>query len=163
MLRHLLEKAGVHSALIHDKIINESKKERADIQLIEDESDAIARRAAEVLKRSHKQHLNFVQMACGSSNKKIFGQKKALNLFGDEAEASHKPSRCPSPLNDNDQLPEMFNGGMKKRRSKDSGIEGHELFGGKALSSKDLSSVIKRRRYEQVWILLQRQINMFDF
>lgn len=62
VLKHLLEKAGVHSAIIHDQIVNESGEDNADMQLIEEEANNVARRAAEVLKRSHKQHQNFVEM-----------------------------------------------------------------------------------------------------
>ena len=43
-------KCGVNSTLMHDEIIQTSST--VDIQLIEDEANAVAKRAANVLKRS---------------------------------------------------------------------------------------------------------------
>lgn len=165
-MRHLLEKAGVHSALIHDKIVNESKEDRADIQLIEDESNAIAERAAAVLKRSYKQHRNFVELACvSSSNRKIFGQKKATEYLNNDNQnvsssaSSSRPSRSTSPSNDDDSLPSMFNGGMK-RRSKDSGIDDSSPSSSKGMSSSELGAIIKRRRHEQVIIVFKIKLSI---
>lgn len=52
MLRNLLKNAGVSSALGHDQIINGIAA--PDLQLIEDEANAVANRAADVLKRSQR-------------------------------------------------------------------------------------------------------------
>uniref|UniRef100_A0A183BTS6 DNA repair and recombination protein RAD54-like n=1 Tax=Globodera pallida TaxID=36090 RepID=A0A183BTS6_GLOPA len=57
----LSKKVGVHSALQHDKIIRDGSA--ADIQLVEDEANAVAKRAAEVLKRSRRRHLEFLANA----------------------------------------------------------------------------------------------------
>ncbi|KAI6226799.1 DNA excision repair protein ERCC-6 [Aphelenchoides besseyi] len=132
VLGHLLKSAGVHSAIRHDHILGETSVEREDMQLVEEEAEAVARRAAEVLKRAHRQHENFVQHACASS-KSVFGRRKATI----PTEEEKKPDDDEDP---NDQLPSMFNGGMKQigRRS------------GGTLSSSELSNAIKKRRMEQL-------------
>lgn len=52
VLSKLLKSSGVHSALQHDQIFGDGAS--ADIQLVEDEAEAVAKRAAEVLKRSRR-------------------------------------------------------------------------------------------------------------
>ncbi|KAI6191164.1 hypothetical protein M3Y97_00198300 [Aphelenchoides bicaudatus] len=150
VLKHLLENAGVNSALIHDKIVNESAESRADMQLIEEQADAVARRATEVLKRAHKRHQNFVQYACASSSKKsIFGQKKAsffANKEGDQEPPSNSVKKISLSPDYDDSLPTMLNGGMKKRKSNESAKES----GSGALSSSQLTQSIKRQRNDQL-------------
>lgn len=53
MLSKLLKNTTVHSALRHDQIVAGGAGS-ADLQLIEDEADAVAKRASEVLKRSKR-------------------------------------------------------------------------------------------------------------
>jgi hypothetical protein len=85
-------------------------------------------------------------MACSSSNKKIFGRKKATHLLDTlSMDSSNQVSTITTPSksdDEDDQLPSMFNGGMKKRDN-DASIES-------TLSSSELANAIKRRRYEQV-------------
>ena len=52
-MSRLLKKTSVHSALRHDQIVAGGTNS-ADIQLIEDEADAVAKRASDVLKRSKR-------------------------------------------------------------------------------------------------------------
>lgn len=54
VLGQLLKKAKVHSALRHDQIVGDGTTVTPDIQLIEDEAETVARRAAGVLKRSRR-------------------------------------------------------------------------------------------------------------
>ncbi|KAI6210840.1 hypothetical protein M3Y96_00370600 [Aphelenchoides besseyi] len=134
VLGHLLKSAGVHSAIRHDHILGETSMEREDMQLVEEEAEAVARRAAEVLKRAHRQHENFVQHACASSSSKsVFGRRKATIPTEEEKKRNDEEDSS-------DQLPSMFNGGMKQsgRRS------------GGTLSSSELSNAIKKRRMEQL-------------
>ncbi|KAL3112868.1 hypothetical protein niasHT_015574 [Heterodera trifolii] len=84
VLRKLLsKKVGVHSALQHDQIIKESSA--ADIQLIEDEANAVAKRAADVLKRSRRRHLEFLANASEfgpiQTKKSLFGRKRAAGFI----------------------------------------------------------------------------------
>lgn len=107
------------------------------------------------MKRSKKQHRNFVEYACSSSTKKpVFGQKKAALFLDKEEENTTQESSINNSTftvladdEDDDQLPEMFNGGMKKRRSNE-GM--NEPENSAALSSNQLSQIIKRRRYDQL-------------
>nr|CAD2205943.1 unnamed protein product [Meloidogyne enterolobii] len=73
-------KCGVNSTLMHDEIIQTSST--VDIQLIEDEANAVAKRAANVLKRSRTMHSAFLENIsefgiAPRSKKSLFGQKRA--------------------------------------------------------------------------------------
>uniref|UniRef100_A0A915LGS6 DNA repair and recombination protein RAD54-like n=1 Tax=Meloidogyne javanica TaxID=6303 RepID=A0A915LGS6_MELJA len=73
-------KCGVNSTLMHDEIIQTSST--VDIQLIEDEANAVAKRAANVLKRSRTMHSAFLENIsefgiAPKSKKSLFGQKRA--------------------------------------------------------------------------------------
>ncbi|KAI6243649.1 hypothetical protein M3Y99_00027100 [Aphelenchoides fujianensis] len=125
VLGHLLKNTGVHSALRHDQILGETAVDREDMQLVEEEAEAVARRAAEVLKRSHRTHKNFVQLARTVDA----AEEEAKKKRADEEDAA-------------DQLPSMFNGGMRRG--------GGRSTGGGALSSAELSTAIKQRRMEQL-------------
>nr|CAD2193257.1 unnamed protein product [Meloidogyne enterolobii] len=73
-------KCGVNSTLMHDEIIQTSST--VDIQLIEDEANAVAKRAENVLKRSRTMHSAFLENIsefgiAPKSKKSLFGQKRA--------------------------------------------------------------------------------------
>uniref|UniRef100_A0A914MPN7 DNA repair and recombination protein RAD54-like n=1 Tax=Meloidogyne incognita TaxID=6306 RepID=A0A914MPN7_MELIC len=73
-------KCGVNSTLMHDEIIQTSST--VDIQLIEDEANAVAKRAANVLKRSRTMHSAFLENIsefgiAPKAKKSLFGQKRA--------------------------------------------------------------------------------------
>jgi hypothetical protein len=102
------------------------------------------------LKRSQKQHRNFVERACGSSKKSVFGQKKASFFLDSEANTQEPSNNQPSSSfavsdDEDEQLPEMFNGGMKKRANNENTDDISS-----AMSSDQLSQIIKRRRYDQL-------------
>ncbi|CAD5235186.1 unnamed protein product [Bursaphelenchus xylophilus] len=127
VLQHLLKNAGVHSALRHDQIVGETKK-NDDIDLVEAHAETVAKRAAEVLKLSRKRHSDFVRHACSNepSKKSIFGRKRTV--LTDELEEASKEEE--------EKLPAMFNGGLKNSVG--------------ALSSTELFSEIKKKRAEQM-------------
>ncbi|KAI1718916.1 DNA repair protein rhp26 [Ditylenchus destructor] len=98
VLRSLLKGNGVTSALRHDQIIDSASA--ADIQIVEDEANAVAKRAAEVLKRSRRLHNEFVQHASTSSviQPKIFGRKKAPGATMSAISAASKSDGSGSSL-----------------------------------------------------------------
>ncbi|KAI1730284.1 hypothetical protein Ddc_02974 [Ditylenchus destructor] len=98
VLRSLLKGNGVTSALRHDQIIDSASA--ADIQIVEDEANAVAKRAAEVLKRSRRLHNEFVQHASTSSvtQPKIFGRKKASGTATSAISATSKSDGSGSSL-----------------------------------------------------------------
>ena len=99
VLGKLLRYTGVHSALRHDEIMNENST--SDMQLIEDEAESVAKRAAEVLKRSKRRHDEFI--AATRTRFNVSAPKNNAHLRNNKNEDD-----------DDDTTPEMFNGGMKK-------------------------------------------------
>uniref|UniRef100_A0A7E4VM44 DNA repair and recombination protein RAD54-like n=1 Tax=Panagrellus redivivus TaxID=6233 RepID=A0A7E4VM44_PANRE len=66
VLGSLLRYTGVHSALRHDEIMSENTT--ADVQLIEDEAEAVAKRASDVLKQSRRIGLSNLSIFATSQN-----------------------------------------------------------------------------------------------
>lgn len=75
VLKKLLSSAGVNSALRHDQIVAESG---ADYQLIEDEADAVARRAAASLRKSRRWGID--KSCVDPAKRPRFGTKKAAGF-----------------------------------------------------------------------------------
>uniref|UniRef100_A0A915CHY0 DNA repair and recombination protein RAD54-like n=2 Tax=Parascaris univalens TaxID=6257 RepID=A0A915CHY0_PARUN len=75
VLKRLLSSAGVNSALRHDQIVAESG---ADYQLIEDEADAVARRAAASLRKSRRWGTS--KSCVDQAKRPRFGRKKAAGF-----------------------------------------------------------------------------------
>ncbi|KAL7072736.1 hypothetical protein ACQ4LE_008179 [Meloidogyne hapla] len=131
-------KCGVNSTLMHDQIIQTSST--VDIQLIEDEANAVAKRAANVLKRSRTMHSAFLEniseFGASKSKKSLFGQKRAVEysdincLTNDDLEHTHQ-NEC---VGDGQNNP--FNG--------TSILRDNEIGGA------DLLSSIRRRKEQQL-------------
>ena len=108
VLGKLLRYTGVHSALRHDEIMNENST--SDMQLIEDEAESVAKRAAEVLKRSKRRHDEFI--AATRTRFKISTPKNNISVRNSKKDDD-----------DDETTPEIFNGGMKKETKAKSGSD----------------------------------------
>ncbi|VDK51869.1 unnamed protein product [Anisakis simplex] len=116
VLRKLLSNAGVHSAFRHDQIFVEGT---ADYQLIEDEADSVAKRAAASLRRSRRFVMdtsNDSSIGGSSAKKQRFGTKKTnnskMNAVYDENE-----QRNESDADDTNDEGTFFNGNKLSKES----------------------------------------------
>jgi hypothetical protein len=114
----LLSCTGVHSALRHDEILNENST--SDMQLIEDEAESVAKRAAAVLKQSKKRHNEFI-----AATRSRFQVNKPVTSQGNGNSSATRFRKAAKDNNDDEDesKPEIFNGGMKKSNGIKSGSD----------------------------------------
>lgn len=143
VLNKLLKKkvGGIHSALPHDQIMRDGAA--VDIQLIEDEANVVAKRAADVLKRSRRAHQLFLERTAqfnGLVPKKpehsVFGRKRAVEFVEvEETGESGKRSRADSTENNESERE----------------FDGSDLLKTKSVASgADLLSSIRQRKERQL-------------
>uniref|UniRef100_A0A915ECN9 DNA repair and recombination protein RAD54-like n=1 Tax=Ditylenchus dipsaci TaxID=166011 RepID=A0A915ECN9_9BILA len=130
VLHSLLKNSGVTSALRHDHII--SSGSASDIQLVEDEADTVARRAAEVLKRSRRVHDQFVQNVSSSNSSKLFGTKQSSDFAAEaniQSESSNKSTASGSSLLQSIRLrkEKMLDNNLPSSGQEQSNMEGETL------------------------------------